>query len=95
MERKNKNQISNGVNKGILSHGVNTQVPTRPKDPLRGSVPYLLQSMRVMMRNSFLTKYMQGAHMPHDVDRYMEGSSNNGHDHSYHHSQTKVLEKKV
>ncbi len=63
--------------------------------PLRGSVPYLLQSMRVMMRNSFLTKYMQGAHMPHDVDRYMEGSSNNGHDHSYHHSQTKVLEKKV
>ena len=39
MERKNKNQISNGVNKGILSHGVNTQVPTRPKDPLRGSVP--------------------------------------------------------
>ncbi len=70
-------------------------LPDTSKGPLRGSVPYLLQSMRVMMKNSFLTKYMQGAHMPHDVDRYMEGSTNNGDQLSYHHNHTKVLEKKV
>ena len=45
----------------------------------------------VMMKNSFLTKYMQGAHMPHEVDRYMEGSTNNGDQLSYHHNHTKVV----
>ncbi|MBU2445584.1 MAG: hypothetical protein KJ666_08435 [Bacteroidetes bacterium] len=34
---KNKNQISNGVNKGILSHGVNTHVSTK-NPPRRAAI---------------------------------------------------------
>jgi anaerobic magnesium-protoporphyrin IX monomethyl ester cyclase len=66
------------------------KVPVFRDEPNEFRRQYLLQSMRVMMRNSFLTKYMQGAHMPHDVDRYMDGSTNSGEHHSYHHTPINI-----
>lgn len=66
------------------------KVPVFTQEPNEFRRQYLLQSMRVMMRNSFLTKYMQGAHMPHDVERYMDGTASSAYHH--HHSSVTVTD---
>ena len=40
---KNKNQISNGVNKGILSHGVNTHVSNKTLGKIINPLDHAIQ----------------------------------------------------